>query len=252
MKKFNMKKSVLAVAMVATFASTNAGAWEWWANDRDHKIAYGSLALAAATGGIAGGALSAIFGVFSFGKAMDIVNKGTPEEQETHRKRAASGLVFCSSRVWHESNTGQLQTGQYSRFTTDYDQPTANELPSITPTKFTVAETKRYLKKSFGDKCRAANIGFVPGRYYKELITNPDSDSALRLNCIVTGERGNTLKINDLASSDVVAGASYHFLQNGYVVKDRNGTDENCVDVWSDDWAVADFLKKEKESNKMD
>lgn len=251
MKKFNMKKSVLAVAFVATFASQNVSAWEWFANDRDHKVAYGSLILAAATSGIGNGALSVLFGVFAVGKSMEIVSQGTPEEQEVRRKRVNSGLVLCSSRVWHESNTGQLQSGQYSHFTTDYDQPTADELPSITPT-FTFAETKRYLKKLFKDKCNNANVGYTTDNYHKELNASPDSEFALGLSCTAVGPRGNALEIVDLAESDVVAGASYHFLKNGYVVKNRNGTAENCVDVWADDWAVADFLKKEKESNKMD
>ena len=251
MKKFNMKKSVLVVALVATFTTTNANAWEWFVNDRDHKVVYGSLALAAATSGIGNGALSVLFGVFAFGKGMEIVSQGTPEEQEVRRKRVNSGLVLCSSRVWHESNVGQVQSGQYSHFTTDYDQPTANELSPTTQT-FTVAETKRYLKKSFKDKCNKANVGYTTDNFHKELNASPDSEFALGLSCTAVDARGNPLEIHDLAYSDVVAGASYHFLRNGYVVKDRNGTDENCVDVWADDWAVADFLKKEKESNKMD
>jgi len=251
MKKFNAKKSVLAVALVATFASQNASAWEWWANDADHKTVAGALLLSAATTGLSGGAFSILFGVYALGKGMEIVGKGTPEEQEVHRKRVNSGLVLCSSRVWHESNTGQLQSGQYSHFTTDYDQPMASELSPITPT-FTVAETKRYLKKSFSDKCNKANVGYTTDNFHKELNASPDSEYALGLSCTAVGERGNALEIYDLAESDVVAGASYHFLKNGYIVKNRNGTGENCVDVWADDWAVADFLKKEKESNKMD
>jgi hypothetical protein len=207
---------------------------------------YGGLVLAAATSG----PLSVMFGLFTAGEAVRIIEKGTPEDQ-LRQKRANSGLVLCSSRVWHESNVGQIQSGQYSHFTTDLDQPTADELSSITP-KFTVAETKRYLKKSFSDKCNHARVALLIGTFHKEVNANPDSDIALNLSCTAFDERGNVIELSDLANSDVVAGADYRFLNNGGIVKQRNGKGENCVDVWADDWAVADFLKKEKENNKMD
>lgn len=251
MKKFSMKKSVLAVALVATFTTTNANAWEWFANDHSHKFAYGSLALAVATSGVGNGALSIIFGILAVGKGMEIAAQGTPAEQVARQRRADTGLVFCSSRIWHESNTGQLQGGEYSRYTTDYDKPAADELSPITQ-RFSIEATKRYLKKSFADKCDNARVGYTTDNFRNEFYVNTDSESQLSLSCTAIGERGNPIEIQDLADSDVVAGASYHFLKNGYIVKNRNGESPACVDVWADDWAVTEFLKKEKENNKMD
>lgn len=59
MKKFNMKKSVLAVAVIATFTTTNAAnAWEW--EDADSMILGGVVAAVAAPAVLVGGAAAAV------------------------------------------------------------------------------------------------------------------------------------------------------------------------------------------------